>query len=250
MKDEPLDFLPILVLLAIVIPICLGLGMKTYKNSVELVRNENYDKTVKQKVGEQYYSNNDTPSDMSYTEAVLTAVNQNYFMPIPRVIDAGTTVFQIQSESTELVNPGGSYSATEFYDYIPGGAGTRNKVHDSMLTWCETYDKEHKDILGSSRTSFAFSYNYRFTTGTEEGVSDDKYVLCIAAYDSDGNKMYLDCTYDKDASGSDKKTNIKGLDLPSSYIHFISVNSYEEVAWIKKQPGHVYVPYNERGDYS
>lgn len=187
MKDEALDFLPMILLLGLVVSISFRLIMPIYRESQELVYKEQYDKTLQMVVGEQHYSNNSTDPSLTYEEAILEIGSQSYFMPAPRVIDVGGKVFAIQPKATDIADPDSAYEATATEDYIPGNRASLSMVKNAMYNWCNAYTARY------SKDGFKLKFSVRFTTGDVEGASDDCYSLFIVAIDKAGNQFYLRC---------------------------------------------------------
>lgn len=187
MKDEALDFLPMILLLGLVVSISFRLIMPIYRESQELVYTERYDKTLQKIEGEQYYSNNSTDPNLTYEEAILEIGSQSYFMPAPRVIDVGGKVFAIQPNSTSIANPEEAYTATATDEYIPGNRASLAMIKDAMYKWCTDYTARY------GKDGFKLKFAVRFTTSNIEGESDDCYSLYIVAIDKKGDQFYLRC---------------------------------------------------------
>lgn len=177
MRDEPLDLIPLTVLLGIVVAISMGIMIPMYREAQQLKYDVTYDKVVTSVEGQM--DNNEVTEGYSYTEMVLLISKQTYFMPQPRVIDIGGQVLAIQPEVTDAIKPGefvesGYEGATT--NFIPENTTSAALAKSYINTWCTKYNAMH-----SGENSYDFAFDLRFTTGTVEGESDDCYTLYVLA---------------------------------------------------------------------
>ena len=187
MKDEGLDFLPMVLLLALVVFISFKLVMPIYYDSRQLEYSESYDKTVAKIEGEQHINNNSFDADYTYEELILTLANQTYFMPSPRVLDVFGYAYQIQMQATEVVQPNESYTATAVVDYVPGNKSTLLDIKAKVYEWCNKFTDRY------GKNGFKLHFVIRLSRGTVEGASDDCYKIYVVAIYNDGTKEYLEC---------------------------------------------------------
>lgn len=187
MKDEALDFLPMILLLGLVVSISFNLIMPIYKTSVELQYSESYDKTFAKVEGEQHKYDNSVLNGLTYEEMVLHLAAQTYFMPNPRVLDVGGEVFAIQPGAVTVTDPNAAYTATPTDEYVPNNRATLENVRVALNDWCTRYTTRY----GKDGHNLVFAI--RFTTGTIEGPTDDCYALYVKVVDGVGNEYWSKC---------------------------------------------------------
>lgn len=187
MKDEALDFIPMIVLLGLVISICFGLILPIYRESRELIYTESYDKVLGKVQGEsRYRSGDNTINHLSYEEAILTLGGQSYFMPNPRIIDIGGKVYQVQASAISMADPGTKYDGPT-NEYIPGNRNTLKSIKDTLNNWCTEFSNKY------GQNGFKLHFTIRFTAGVNEGESDDCYALYVIGLDEYRQEVYLKC---------------------------------------------------------
>lgn len=213
MRDEPLDFLPMIFLLGVVVSICFGLIMPIYKDSRELVYNEVYDKTLARAEGEKYYDDIGEPF-WTFQEAVLTLADQEYFMPSPRVIKIGNKAYKIQDESSLSDEAYSGPTDT----YLPDTRGTLEAIFEQMRTTCNNINSVNGSINGLSGKAYKLKYTTRLTTGTVEGKTDDCYILCVVAKDRNGKYKYLEVRADGTINTEGKPAAVAKHDITTSAI--------------------------------
>lgn len=187
MKDEPLDIIPMIILLGIVVAISMNIMIPLYRGARELRYSERYDKAMTPIEGEMYNNSTEVGEGYNFTEMVLLLAKQTYFMPQPRVMDIGGSVVEIQPEAESMQNPNESYTEKPTEDYIPDSTGTAERVRQLLYNWCVSYTAK------SGKDGFKLKFNMVFTVGDREGGSDDCYMLCVAARQEDGKTVYLKC---------------------------------------------------------
>lgn len=191
MKDEPIDIIPFIILLGLVVSLSLGITMPMYRKALSIETDEVYDKTVADQTGAMYEKNNSSIlPGYSYAEMVLYIANQSYFMPVPRVIDIGGEVVSIQAEAEEMKDPNASYTVKESEDYIPENYATLYRCQNMLNKWCSAYTTLHHSDGHKLR------FTIRFTTGDIENQSDDCYSLYVIGRDTtDKNEedIYFRC---------------------------------------------------------
>ena len=188
MKDEALDFLPMLLLLGLTIFISFGLILPIYYTSRTMAYESTSDKTLKYMQGEQHIQNNNFDVDYNYPELIVALGSQTYFMPHPRVLDICGTVLEIEADSTTIVQPNEKYTATVTADYIPGNLSTMQEIKNIVYNWCAAASGKY-----SGFDPFKLHFAIRFTTGSAEGASDDCYAVFVVALNDDGTKEYYRC---------------------------------------------------------
>lgn len=233
MKDEAFDFLPMIILLGIIIPICFGLSMNSYKYSREALYNERYDKTASQATGEVYYSNNSVYDNYSYEDAILAVSYQTYFMPSPRIIKIGDTAFSIQKDTPVNALPVEPYPYP-VKEFIPQSRATLDDVAKAMNNWCDAYNNNNGLNTESTGSAYNLRFAIRFTVAELEKEADDCYSLYVVVYDSDGKKEYKRCL-----DGGN-------LDIPASAsVKYITIGA-EGVSWNLTPGTDYYIPVTNR----
>lgn len=188
MKDEPLDIIPFILLLGIVIAISMNIMIPLYRDASMLKYDVNYDKTVSAIEGEMYYNNSEVSEGFDYHEMVLLLGRQTYFMPMPRAIDIGGTVVAIQPDTTDVVKPGEGYTEPDAEMYIPDNSNTSALVRQKLYDWCTAFTAK------TGKNGFDLLFDIKFTTNEKEEASDDCYTVCVVAKDSEyGNLLKLRC---------------------------------------------------------
>ena len=199
MKDEALDFLPLIIVLGLVIPICFGLVIPIYNSSREAYFSEVYDKSMKKVEGYEYILNNSNSPDFTYTEMIMLLGTQNDYLAKPKVMEVGRKVFEVQGqvESTDgEIEYTGATTA-----YLTGNVQMLDDASSAMSSLCSTLNSKINEIrmyssgaAGSTGISATRAlYNIIYYPGTKEGTSDDTFVVCLAGLDSMGNKIYFPC---------------------------------------------------------
>ena len=223
MKDEPIDFLPLILLLGVIISISFNFIMPLYKSSRELVYQEVYDKTVSKANGVIEYtkSTQDAPY-WSFQEAVLTIAGQGYFMPSPRVLKIGNKAFKIQEDDNAAAYSGPTT------DFTPDTRGALSQVHSAMVTVGNAINS----VSLTSGKAFKLRYSMRFSTGTVEGRSDDCYTLCVVAKDEYGNFVFLEVKGDGTLDTQGKLAALVKCDITT-----------DEIMQLKGNPAYANVDY-------
>lgn len=184
MRDEPLDLIPLVVLLGIVVSISMGIMIPMYREAQQLKYEVSYDKVVTAVEGQT--DDNEIADGYSYTEMVLLISKQTYFMPQPRVIDIGGSVMAIQPEVTDVVNPGESYDYTGATTaFTPENVATASLVKSYLSNWCKAYSTKYPGTDG-----YKLCFDLRYTTGDEDGPQDDCYALYVLAKDKKSGDIF------------------------------------------------------------
>ena len=216
MKDEALDFLPMVALMGIVLSISLNLLMPLYATSRNLKYSERYDKTAVWLDGGIYDDDNygeseenisgaDTVharypvvssfylknlgkvyedaymySNFSYEEIILVIGSQTYFMPSPRIIDVGSKVLTIQADATAINKPNVQWKDNNTTEFIPENRGSLATVKNAVFSWCAAHTNRYANSNG-----FKLHFDLRFSTGINEGENDDCYALHAVGFNWD-----------------------------------------------------------------
>ena len=174
MKDEPIDIIPFIALLAVVVSLAINIVLPDYRKSFLLRYDEIADKTVSIMEGTNYYVENLGYSGNTYSETILYLDNQNYFMPEPRLIDIGGTILSIEDVPVEL-EPGDIDLRVGSESYVPDNSGTAYLCKEALYNWCNQFTARH----GQDGKYLRFAF--RYTPGETESLGDDRYALYVVS---------------------------------------------------------------------
>lgn len=189
MKDEATDVIPFILLLGVVLSLCMNIILPMYKESKILKYDEIYDKTLTKVEGEQYEYNNSYFPGFSYSEIILVASSQTYFMPTPRVVRLGDSIFAIQAKVVQVNQPNAP-TIPNSQNYIPDNLDTANIIKNAIYKWCLDYSTRY----GSD--GFKLRFQLRFTPAETESTDDDCYSLYVIGNTDANDLIYLRCLSD------------------------------------------------------
>lgn len=216
MKDEPLDIIPMIVLLGLVVAISMSLIIPMYRDAQMLKYDVLYDKSVTSIEGGSEDIIN-IKDGFTAAEVSLMVGGQSYFMPHPRIVDVCGTKLEIQPDAQSVdkvfdpnagnaVDPdapvgpdeGGAGDPDPGPD--PGAGGTHGeeftpktyetyvRVRNLINEWYIAYKAASSDANASN-----LKFDIRFTTGDLETDDDDCYAVCVLGKDEFGKIRYLKC---------------------------------------------------------
>ena len=135
-----------------------------------------------------------------YQEIILMLSNQNYFIPLPRVLDVGGTTFEVQSGELGVADPDGN-NTTQSTDakYSPKSPGTCNEIKKALDEWC---DRASVTMGLTERQLKSCHFRIMYDCGDIEDSQaedlgeepDDCFALYVLALDkATGDKKYFRC---------------------------------------------------------
>lgn len=184
MKDEGLDFIPMILLLGLSIFVALNCIFPIWRESREAYA-ETYDKSLGKIQGVQYMPNNSTDSHLSYEDLIVTLATQSGFLPYPPVLDVCGDKYIVQhtDETDSLVGA---------IEYTPDNRDTVESIKQSIHNWSNACSNYYT-LSGSQINGFKLHFKVKYTPGTLEETSDDCYSVFCIGINSEGVEEYFRC---------------------------------------------------------